>query len=137
MSIITPILKDKVLNYLCTNFKAEQFVGFGTANTTESLECDYDTFAAILNHFERLQFISQLNIRRDSVHLILQVEAHDFILRGGFTTKEELFENNIEKLLLEINNLKKQLTPDQLDTANKISGIASAILSGLSLIKSN
>lgn len=61
------------------------------------------------------------------------MEANDFLLRGGFVAQEELLETNINKLLLEIDNLKKQLGPDQLETVNKLSSIASAVFSGLSL----
>lgn len=61
-------------------------------------------------------------------------EMADFIMRGGFTVQEELFEQNISKLLLEIDHLKKQLSPDNLETINKLSSIANNVLSGLTLL---
>ena len=84
--------------------------------------------------FQRLGFIEHLNLRRSNIAFILRTDAHDYAQKGGFVAQEEVFKANIDKLLLEIDNLKKQLRPDQLDTANKISGIASALLSGFSLL---
>ena len=62
----------------------------------------FDILNPILTYFNRIGLIAELNSRRDAIHLILQVEAHELYLRGGFTAQEELLETNIKKLLLEM-----------------------------------
>jgi len=46
-----------------------------------------------------------------------------------------LLQAHIEKLVLEIDNLKKELTPKHLETANKIAAIAGSIATALGLFK--
>jgi hypothetical protein len=134
-TIITPILKDKVLEYLCSACQTEYSVSANTNEIVNYLEIDFDTFHSIMNQFQRLGLVYDLNLRRSAVFFILTVEANDLYLQGGFLAREELLENNIRKLVLEIDNLKKQLSPDLLDKAEKITSIASGILGSLSLFK--
>ena len=60
-------------------------------------------------------------------------EAHELWQRGGFFVQEEILKNNINKLALEIDLLSKQLSPDLIDKAQKISSIGKNILSALNL----
>lgn len=136
MQIITPALKDSVLFYLCANAKAEQLSQGTTSDTLKELDMDFDTFNAIMVQFERFGFVEDLNLRHSHIMFILRTDAHDYAQKGGFVAQEEVFKANVEKLMLEIDNLRKQLTPDQLETANKISTISAAIFSGLSLFRS-
>lgn len=131
--MITPTIKDDVLKWLCLNLKPESLYTIDMANLLKTANIDFDTLNSVLTYFQRIGFIEELNSRRIAIHLSVRVEANDFLLRGGFVGQEELLETNIMKLLLEIDNLKKQLGPDQLDTINKLSSIASAVFSGLSL----
>ena len=87
-----------------------------------------------MQYFGRINFLEELGINRKGFSLILLTEAHNFYLKGGFAIQEEIFKANIEKLGFEIDNLKKQLSPDKLDTLNKISFIASALFGGLALL---
>jgi hypothetical protein len=135
MVIITPVIKDKVLFYLCTEALPEKLSQGKTKEILTELELDFDTFNAIMNQFQRFNLIEDLNIRRTDISFILLLESHDLAQKGGFVAQEEVFKSNIEKLILEVDHLKKQLSPDQLDSANKISAIASAIFSGLTLFK--
>ena len=57
----------------------------------------------------------------------LRVKAHSFMQRGGFAVEDALNEANIQKILLELDNLKKQLKPDQIDVFNKVTTIAASI----------
>ena len=67
--------------------------------------------------------------------ITVDVKAHDMWAHGGFTAQEEILKANIEKLDLQLQYLTKQLGPDYLDTASKISSIGSAIMSALPLFK--
>lgn len=131
--MITPAIKDNVLKWLCLNLKPESLYTINMADLLKTANIDFDTLNSVLSYFERIGLIAELNSRRVAIHLIVRVEANDFLLRGGFVGQEELLETNIKKLLLEIDNLKKQLGPDKLETVNKLSSIASAVFSGLSL----
>jgi len=132
--LINPATKDKILTYLVLNAKVEQFQSGDTASILEGLAVDFDTFYAVMTYFERIGVLKELGLNRRGVHFILLTEAHDFYLRGGFTFQEEVLEANIKKLVLEVDLLKKQIGPDQLDRVNKISSIASALFAGLSLL---
>lgn len=131
--MITPAIKDNVLKWLCLNLKPESLYTIDMEDLLKTANIDFDTLNSVLSYFERIGLIEELNSRRVAIHLIVRVEANDFLLRGGFVGQEELLETNIKKLLLEIDNLKKQLGPDKLETVNKLSSIASAVFSGLSL----
>ncbi len=131
--MITAAIKDKVLFFICSNAIPEQMSDGATKNILEELDMEFDIFNAVMIQFQRNGFIENLNLRRNHLSFMALTEAYDYIQRGGFVAQEEVFKANIEKLQLEIDNLKKQLEPDKLDSLNKISGIASALFSGLNL----
>lgn len=135
MQIITPAIKDKVLYYLATTVPLENFAYHSTEVIIKDTETNYESFEAIVRQFERFGLIRDLAVGHINSNFIIQMELHDFAQKGGFVAQEEIFEANIKKLLYEVDNLKKQLGPDQLEQANKISAIAAAIFAGLSLFK--
>ncbi len=132
--MILVAIKDKVLSYLCKEAIPEQVSSGPTNDLLKELEVDFDTFNAVMTQFQRFGFVEDLNLRRSHLSFILRTDAHDFAQKGGFAIQDEIFKANIEKLGFEIDNLKKQLGPDKLDTLNKISSIASALFSGLALL---
>lgn len=132
--MITAAIKDKVLFYLCNQVVPEQVSQGKTPDILKGLEMEFDTFNAIMIQFQRFGFIEDLNLRRSFLSFILLTDAHDYAQKGGFVVQDEIFRANLQKLDLEIDILKKQLGPDKLDTLNKISGIVSALFSGLALI---
>jgi hypothetical protein len=132
--MITASLKDQVLIWLCTNLKPEKFSEDKTSNVLDELGIEFDILNPILIQFERLGLIEHLNFRRSHFSLILKLEAHDLLQRGGFCIQAEIFQANIKKLGFEIENLRKQLGPNQLDSLEKISSIAAALFAGLSLL---
>lgn len=134
MTIITSTVKDKILFYLCDQAIPEQVASGKTNETLKELEIDFDTFNAVMVQFQRFGFIEDLNLRHSYLSFILRTDAHDFAQKGGFAIQDEVFKANLQKLELEIDNLKKQLGPDKLDTLNKISSIASALFGGLALL---
>ena len=133
-TMITTLTKDKILSYLCREAIPEQGASGNTNDILIELEIDFDTFNAVMVQFQRFGFIEDLNLRLSYIHFVLRTDAHDFYQKGGFAIQEEIFKANLEKLAFEIENLKKQLSPDKLDTLNKISSIASALFGGLALL---
>lgn len=133
MTPITPSIKDKILFHLRDNYPLEQMAYYETKELLTATETDFDTLKAVLNQFERFGFLEELGVGHEHIAFILLADLHDFAHKGGFFLQEEIFKGNIEKLGFEIDNLRKQLGPDHLDTINKISSIASAIFTGLAL----
>jgi hypothetical protein len=130
MSNVTPVLKDNVLNCLCDSLTCESVFSLDINSVFSETKTDFNTLNAILSQFERLGFISHLNLRRSSLSLCLHLEASDFKNRGGFYSQEEVLKLSLEKLLLEIDQLKPSF-PDKLET---FTAIASNIVSCLGLI---
>ncbi len=137
--MITIELKDQILSALCcSNIPYECHCTVSKSSFSEDISEPYteDELVAVLSQFQRLGLISGFADNSRTVELELLAEASDFFSHGGFKAQELLLRSNIEKLGLEIESLSKQLSPDLLDKANKLSGIASAILSALALFKS-
>jgi hypothetical protein len=114
--MITATLKDHVLTTLCQNCKPEKFCSFNPSNI---VDIDFESLNAILNQFQRLGLIEDLNSRRDTISLILRLDAFDLYRFGGFTTKEVLVKASLEKLQLEIDSLKKSF-PEKTETFTTI-----------------
>lgn len=134
MAAISPGQKDKVLFHFRDNCPLEQLIYVPTKELLKDTQTDFETLRAILYQFERFGFFKEINVGNDNTSVIMYAELHDFAHKGGFAIQEEVFKSNVEKLGLEIDNLRKQLGPDKLDRLNKISSIASALFSGLSLL---
>ena len=106
--MITPELKDKVLNNLLSH--NDVTYTFNIIQLANELNCSSDTIRAILDYFNRLNLISATNYTiGGDVIISLNVEASDMALRGGFVAQEELIKKNFEKLLLELDSLKSKL----------------------------
>ena len=132
--IINSSIKDRVLFYLTTNFQLDNYDDANTNEILEKTETDLKSLKAILRQFQQFGFLTEVGVDQDSCCFNLKIEIHDFAEKGGFAIQDDIFKANIEKLGFEIENLKKQLAPEQLGTLNKISGIASALFAGLALL---
>ena len=132
--MITADIKDKVLFYLCSNAIPEKHSEGKTSDTLKELEMDFNTFNAVMVQFQRFGFIEDLNLRQSYMSFILLTDANDYAQKGGFVVQEEIFKINLQKLELEIDNLKKQLGPDKLDTLSKVSSIIQTLFTGLALL---
>lgn len=107
-SKITPILKDKILEYICqADFERNIYIELKTI--LSELNIEFNDLQAILSQFERLGFISNLNLRRNvtTFFLIVHVDALDFKNRGGFLVYEYELKMKLEKMALEIDSLSK------------------------------
>lgn len=91
---------------------------------------DTDTIVGVLRQFAQKGLISDFNPGNDnSMRFLLNIDAQDYLLHGGFTAQEELIQKNLEKLLLEIDSLKPSM-PDRVET---ITGIISGLTTALGL----
>lgn len=141
--MVTPKFKDRVLSILCSGtFAFERYYTVNKQSLLQELSdkfsdsCSENELTSILAQFRRLGLISDFSNNSLTVNFIVLLEANDFYSHGGFLAQEELLKANIEKLGYELDYLSKELAPEHLETANKLAGIGSAILSALSLFKS-
>lgn len=126
--LITSLMQDDVLKWLCDNIAPEEITAFAWQELLDFTGIDGETTDKILISFKDQGLIdSNYNIDRRGPVLLLKVEAQKLLQRGGFTVMDALNEANMQKLLYELDHLKKQLKPDQLDTFNKITQIMASI----------
>lgn len=103
MNLITPEIKDSLLKTLCENAPFERLVSFSPSDLGDH---DFDIINAILLQFQRMGLIESLNARRNTISLILLLDAQDFLRIGGFQMREVAAKQAFEKLKLELNNLQ-------------------------------
>jgi replication initiation and membrane attachment protein DnaB len=139
-ALITSRLKDDTLQWLCENVRPGQLNEFDLDALLSATGTDEETMDTVLEHFEEIGLIDKYNPARLGNMLILKVKAHDFYLQGGFTVMDVLTEANIQKILFDLESLKKQLKPDkpdQLETYNKVTSIISSIATVYAAFTSN
>ena len=131
--MITPELKDKILSTLCSweELYPGELTPINTAEFLRKVEVDSRTALSILDYFQHIGLIGELNYRHSSptFYVIVYTNAFDICNRGGFVVQEQLFQKEVEKLLLEIKRLKPALgdKAEQITTiANNLAGIAGA-----------
>lgn len=135
MPIITPQLKDKLLIQLLSADSIRTTFTF-SPEMEEELGMTSDMAQMIIKQFEEMGLLKATFFSNPfGARITLNAKAHDVYSHGGFTAQEEILKANIEKLDLQLQYLTKQLGPDYLDTASKISSIGSAIMSALPLFK--
>lgn len=133
MSLITPEIKDNILTDIISI-------------DNDFIELNYDDafkynispnqFAMIIKQFIKMGFLENKGeFMGGGIFITTTLDAHDFLSHGGFYAQEEILKANINKLGLELEALSKELGPNFIEQANKISSIASNIVSFLSLTK--
>lgn len=131
LPLITTKTKDDVLRWLCYNVPPGQYTQIDFPGILKATNVDYDTIQAVLKDFYEISLIGDFNILSEDaesdIFITLKVRAHTFIQRGGFAIEDALNEANIQKILLDLENLQRQLKPDQVDEFNKIASIAASI----------
>ena len=124
--MITREEKDAVLRVLCENgLNTEEYLRLNRPLFVSATGLDEQTVLSVLRHFQDMGLVSKLNYRfgADSFFLIVHTKASDLFRRGGFAMKEYLLEQEVEKLLLEIERLKPALG----DKIERITTIAANI----------
>jgi len=118
--------KDTVLRVICeNNLQTEMLLPVNRKVFVDATGLDEQTVHSVLCHFQSSGLISRLNYRfnADSFYMVVHTKAADIFRRGGFAMKEYLLEQEVEKLLLEVERLKPSLG----DKIEKISTIVSNI----------
>ena len=124
--MISNELKDRVLSEIVNTGVS---VEFNIRSYASDLGCSGDELDAVIRHFEARHLLNAKRCLGGRVLVTVEVDAHDFVRRGGFTAQEELLKKNIEKLLLEIESLK----PSMPDKVEQITSIAGSIATALGL----
>lgn len=130
--LITSQIKDAVLSEIINRnitfcIEKESF--------SEHLNLPNEIVCQILKHFVSKNLISMQEMLGGAALITTMVNAHDLYAQGGFVGQQDILKNNILKLDLEISKLSKELTPDNLDTIDKITSISASIITALSLFK--
>lgn len=122
--MITPKLKDAVLNHLIEQFNNDKEI-VHTHNLALELNTKPSLIDMILEQFHQQSLLQDYVpfLGEDDAYFELNANAFDLHHLGGFTGKEELLKLNLKKLELEVNSLK-QSAPD---TAEKITSILANI----------
>jgi hypothetical protein len=123
--MITPKLKDLVLKSF-VDYPQKTF-RIKLQEQAKDYKIDSNTLEIILDYFEQMGFFEQCKMLGGTIDIYMKVPAYDFYSRGGFVGQEELLTKNIQKLLLEIENLKPSI-PDKVSTITSIiSNITTAL----------
>jgi hypothetical protein len=128
--MITPKLKDFILTHL-TNSGVT--IMYDLNDAEKYYNTDGEILELILDQFENKELIKIRKFMGGTGMITLTADAFDFISRGGFTAQEEFIQANIEKLITEIEVLKKELGPHHLNTIEKLANIAAGVSAGLGL----
>lgn len=123
--MITPENKDKVLN--CFISQGPSFT-FAPMSEEIKLEIPAALLTLIINQFERKGLLTQREISGSRNYINLTADAYDFQSHGGFVAQEVLLQENLKKLLLEIEDLKPSM-PEKIEKITSIIGGVSTFLS--------
>lgn len=123
--MITAQLKDDILVLLCrSNYMS---IRVNTRNLSKESGASIEELEAILRYFEFLDLMRCRRMLGGWVDIVLNVQAHDVVIRGGFVAQEELLKQNIEKLILELEDLKTSMPEKAERISTIIGGISTAI----------
>ena len=124
-TIITPELKDKLLNELVEKCEVSELTLINIDSLAKDLQTTSKVIEGIFNQFVDIGLCTPANYRiSGELHVILNVEAHDMVRRGGFTAKEKILEDNLKKLSFEIEELRPKYSEKVARMASIISNIA-------------
>ena len=95
-------------------------------------ECDM-----VLRQLEKMQFIDIKHrfSRPSGFTVAINSGLHEYSSRGAFKAQELILSTQLERLDIEIQLMKSQLTPDKLDQFSKVFSIFSSVCSMLPYIK--
>lgn len=128
--MILPAQKDALLRYLVDTVAVGNM--WRPSRHEEILGFDKHAVFAMLTQFHERRLIHIDNLHADSrfYRILMRVDAHDFLQLGGFQGLYDLFGQNVEKLLREVERLEKIEGPQQnevVDIGKKISEYISLI----------
>lgn len=132
--MITAEMKDKILTVLATDAQLERLIHFPTILFAEEIGVPKQYVEPIMRQFERNGLISEFVYGNREICFVCHAELHDFYRKGGFLAQEAITQTQLEKMYTELLVLQKELEPDHLDKANKLSGIIQGVAGLLQFI---
>lgn len=126
--MITPELKDQVLIQLT------QFPEYRCLSSEIIIpNISHHAIAAILRQMDYEGLVSIKDVYRGTFEVVITSRVDELLSRGGYTARELLLKANLEKLSKELDLLSNKLDPSLLDTAEKLSKLASSVTAALGL----
>lgn len=135
VKLITPTIKDEILTFLVVNYDLNAVYPRCDLKPLLKIVDSKSHLQAIFKQFERLGLINNGTVSSLCYSVSINVEAHDFLGRGGFIAQEEILKANINKLGLELENLPKELEPKNAEKASLIAALAANITTALGFFK--
>ncbi|MEO6685521.1 MAG: hypothetical protein ABIN24_06130 [Dyadobacter sp.] len=127
-NLITASQKDVLLDYLIEKVGLEET--HEESKNENLLEFTPNEIKAMFNQFSQLGLIELKPGYTDKYRLSMKMAAHDFKLKGGFSGEELLFQNTVEKLLLEV----EKLTPTDSEQQIRLNKIKENIKELISIL---
>ena len=127
--MINNIVKDRVLTALCNLQCFESMMFIDLKELLSETETTFNELQAILMQFQRLGFVSDVNMRHLSPQILIVVylEALEFYQKGGFQMQDEILRLNLEKLKLEVEQLSKDYPEKALTFSSILSNISTVL----------
>lgn len=134
-NLITPKVKDEILSFLVANNDLNVTCNSSLPEALLKLVGNKNNLQAILAQFCRLGLLSRGIVNSHSISVCVNIEAHDFLGRGGFVVHEEILKSNISKLEFELKVLSKELEPKFAEKASVISALCANIATVFGLFR--
>lgn len=122
----TPELKDHVLKSLCSSLEPYKRCSFDCRQICD----DSVLFNTCMCQFQDRNFVISPNIQGSNCSVVITANAIDFLNRGGFVFEEQILISNLQKIQLELENLKSETTSKS--QINKIANISAIISNTIS-----
>ena len=132
--MITIVKKDIIVAMLVASNESltDLYVSDLKEHNITGDECDM-----VLRQLEKMQFIDIKHrfSRPSGFTVAINSGLHEFSSRGAFKAQELILSTQLERLDIEIQLMKSQLTPDKLDQFSKAFSIFGSVCSMLPYIK--
>lgn len=121
--------KDRVLSSLCNLQCFESMIYIDLKELLSETDTTFNELQAILMQFQRLGFVSDVNMRHLSpqILIVIYLEALEFYQKGGFQMQDEILRLNLEKLKLEVEQLSKDYPEKALTFSSILSNISTVL----------
>ena len=121
--------KDRVLSSLCNLQCFESMIYIDLKELLSETDTTFNELQAILMQFQRLGFVSDVNMRHLSpqILIVIYLEALEFYQKGGFQMQDEILRLNLEKLRFEVEQLSKDYPEKALTFSSILSNISTVL----------
>ncbi len=129
--MINSYTKDEIIGWLIN--KLEKSAQFRSKEIADAFNVNDRFVRLYLVQLHKMQLIEYSEMSAGHVMVHPTMELYDFHRKGGFTVQDELLKKNIEKIYLEIENLKPHFS-EKAELFANISTIGTAIISALKFL---